>query len=144
MFKKLRNFLQWKFLTGHINIGRRLTIYGRNAMHWGVDFYTKKYGYICFRLPLLCNGHWYPLYLYFSPNATPWASTFMIGRKKDELEWIRSRIRYKCFGHNFDIDGWNDEYQLKNRDIMAAINDTVYSNPYNYATWFKEHEECEF
>lgn len=57
---------------GYITIGKRLTIYGDNAMHWGVTFHTKKYGYVCFRLPFRSRGKWWPLYLYCSPNATPW------------------------------------------------------------------------
>lgn len=43
MIHKLRDFW-WRnetFMTGHISI-RNLTVYGRNAMHWGVNFYTKK------------------------------------------------------------------------------------------------------
>ena len=127
MFRKIKNYFKYKFMTGHISIGN-LTIYGRNAMHWGCHLYTKKYGYICWRLPLPCDGHWYPLYLYFSPNATPWAATFMIGKKfgKHNDNWIKARIRYRCFGHNFDVHGWNDEYQMENYHILRAINNTSY------------------
>ena len=120
------------FLDGHISIGR-LTIYGRNAMHWGVTFYTKKYGYVCFRLPFTYHGKWYPLYFYCSPNATPWASTFMIGKKHDKDSWVKSRIRYSCLGHNFDVHGWNDRYEMENYHILRGINDMVGTTPFVYS-----------
>lgn len=104
-------------LGGHICIGKRITIYGHNAMHWGVTIYTKKYGYICFRLPLPYNGRWRPLYLYFSPNATPWAATFMIGRKHAPEDWAKARLRKYYLGHNFDC-GNNLTYKR-----LKAIND---------------------
>jgi len=70
---KLENFFD-KYLGGHVSIGN-ITIYGHNAMHWACNIRTKKYGYICFRLPLpsFSNNRPFfkPLYLYFSPNATP-------------------------------------------------------------------------
>ena len=103
------------FLTGHISIGR-VVIYGRNAMHWGVTIYTKKYGYICFRLPFTCFGKWWSLYYYLSPNATPWAATYMLGRKHDHRDWALSRIRFNKFGHNFNSD---DNY-----DELRKINDS--------------------
>ncbi|HZK70125.1 MAG TPA: hypothetical protein VFD03_01215 [Clostridia bacterium] len=96
-----------RFLSGHIKLGR-LTLYGRNAMNWGCNIYTKKYGYICFRLPLTCFGKWHPLYLYFSPNGTPWASTFMIGKKHDTGDYALSRVRKYILGHNFFYDSEND------------------------------------
>jgi hypothetical protein len=102
------------FMSGHIVIGKNIVIYGRNAMHWGVTIYTKKYGYICFRLPLFCYGKWYPLYLYFSPNATPWASTFMLGKKHNRDHYYLSYYRRKILGHNFD-----DE---KHYHILCKIN----------------------
>lgn len=102
------------WLTGHWKIGKNITVYGRNAMHWGVNISTRKYGYICFRLPFRCFGRWYPLYLYFSPNATPWASTFMLGRKHDRADWALARVRKERFGHNFDTE--------ENREALRKIN----------------------
>lgn len=58
-----------RLMAGHISIGN-LTVYGRNVMHWGVNLYTKKYGYVCFRLPLPCYGRWWPLYFYCSPKLS--------------------------------------------------------------------------
>ena len=92
MFKKKYPGLGFaeNFLGSHINVGR-VTIYGENAMHWGVTIYTKWFGYICFRLPLRCFGKWWPLYFYLSPNATPWASTFYIGPDKEQKQKARQR-----------------------------------------------------
>jgi hypothetical protein len=100
---KISKYFKYKFLSGHINIFN-ITIYGRNAMHWGVNIYTKKYGYICFRLPLPCFGKWWPLYLYFSPDATPCKSTFFIGKNEELTDWSTSRIRYQYLGHNYNIE----------------------------------------
>ena len=126
---------------GHLNIGKRLTIYGNNAMHWGVIFYTRKFGYVCFRLPFRSCGSWHPLYFYCSPNATPWAATFMLGRKAYPDDWALSRIRRSCFGHNFDENGWNitsvdynyklldddvsTEYEIKFREKGTLINRAI-------------------
>lgn len=103
---------------GHITIGN-LTIFGANAMHWGCHFWTKKYGYICFRLPFRCYGRWWPMYLYFSPNATPWASTFMLGARHDAHDWATSRMRRIRLGHNWDTE--NEEYKEEMRRINNCI-----------------------
>ena len=66
-----------KLFGEHLNIGR-LTIYGRNAMHFGVNYRRKDGNYVCFRLPLFCYGHWWSLYFYISPDATPHRATFCI------------------------------------------------------------------
>lgn len=126
---------------GHVNIGKRLTIYGDNAMHWGVTFYTKKYGYICFRLPFKSCGIWWPLYLYCSPNATPWAATFLLGRKAFPDDWVKSRIRRSCFGHNFDECEWNSHLEVNNYQILRGINRMVDETKYAYAVYQKEHPE---
>ena len=128
------------FLSGHLSIGN-LTIYGRNAMHWGVTFYTKKYGYICFRLPFRCFGSWWPLYFYCSPNATPWAATFILGRKAHPDDWIKSRIRYSCFGHNFDVHGINEEYGCENYEILRGINRSVSGWTFDYWLYQQEYPE---
>lgn len=65
-----------KLFGGHITIGK-LTIYGRNAMHFAVH-YRLKNTIMCFRLPLFCFGRWWPLYFYLSPNGTPSSATFSI------------------------------------------------------------------
>lgn len=119
--------LSWSenFLGGHLSIGR-LTIWGCNAMNYAANYHTKKYGYICFTLPVLARfkkyANWKKLpwyrryyfdwYLYFSPNGTPWASTFHIGRDKQEK--IRAQIRQLVLGHNFDVN--------KNQLKLRALN----------------------
>ena len=72
--------LSWweNFMGGHISFWR-ITIYGENAMRWGVDIKLRN-TYMCFRLPFRCFGKWYPLYLYFSKDATPNNATWCIGR----------------------------------------------------------------
>lgn len=95
------------FLGGHISLGS-LTIYGENAMHWGVTIRSKRYGYICFRLPFKSFGRWIPLYFFLSPNATPWASTFYIGQNDWENQKELASKRRKAFGHNFDTEICSD------------------------------------
>lgn len=102
-------------LDGHISLGRNVTVYGANAMHWGVTVRTQQWGYVCFRLPLRCFGRWWPLYLYCSPNGTPWAATFMVGRDHDPDDCRKAPLRRKAFGHNFDTE--------KHRAGLRYIND---------------------
>lgn len=104
----------------HISIGN-LTIYGDNAMHFGCQYWTKRWGYICFRLPLFCgladkinySGHklyWRPLYFYVSRNATPWAAVFFIGKNHSKRDWALARARKHVFGWNYNTD---DEHQYE-------------------------------
>lgn len=90
------------FLGGHVSF-LNTTIYGENAMKWAVNIRTKRWGVVCFRLPVRCFGQWFPLYFYVSPNATPQASTFYIGGEYPE-ERANSSVRRKAFGHNFNTD----------------------------------------
>lgn len=127
--KKLTKWLI-KIFEGHLNIGP-ITIHGRNAMHWGVTIRSKKYGYICFRLPFRCYGKWWSLYWYCSPNATPWAATFMLGHKHDP-DWALSRIRKRVFGHGVDLDEMLPDYNCTNGDILRAINSSVGTHKTSY------------
>lgn len=95
----MRLFWERRF-GGHICIGR-LVIYGENAMHWGVRFWTRRWGYVCFRLPFRCFGHWWPLYFYLSPNATPWGATLLIGREYSRGEKMMARVRKALWGHGY-------------------------------------------
>jgi hypothetical protein len=117
MFKKKYPGLSFaeNFLGGHITIGKT-TIYGENAMHWGVNIYTKRWGYICFRLPFPCHGYWWPLYFYLSPNATPWGATFYIGAERGNSKLAKKRK--KKFGHNFCTDTNRKELQKINGTWM--------------------------
>ncbi len=100
-----------KHFGGHVNLGP-VTVHGENAMHWGVTVWTRRWGFVCFRLPVRCFGRWWPLYLYASPNATPWASTFCLGEGQEERR--RAVLRRATFGHNFNVD--------KHRKMLRAIN----------------------
>lgn len=123
MRRKIGNFLQ-KAIGGHVSIGK-LTVYGDNAMHFGVTYWTMKYGYICFRLPIFCGivdyflygdiPYWRPLYFYVSPNATPWAATFMLGKNHDVRDWALARARKARFGHNFNTEQHREELHKINQ-----------------------------
>ena len=92
----------WKrYFGGHFSIGR-MTIYGDNAMHWAINIKTRRWGYVCFRLPVPCCDEWRPLYFYLSPNATPWGSTLLIGRGYSHEEKRRASVRRKLWGHGYD------------------------------------------
>lgn len=135
MKKLLESFA--RKIQGHVSIGN-LVIYGDNAMHFACRLDNKKYGCICFKLPIPCGIadkilygdklRWYPMYLYFSPNGTPWASTFMIGKtdkygkNKKEKEKIKAKMRKLCLGHNFRYDSENEDY---NYQVMRQINNLM-------------------
>lgn len=93
----------WTFFSGHMNVGRRVTIFGSNAMFWCVCIYGTKWGHLHIDLPI-----WTRLTgkigwcIYFSPNGTPWACTWYVGTR-DKHEHIRSEIRKRHFGHNFKM-----------------------------------------
>ena len=88
LFHKRYPSLSWleNHMGGHVSLGP-VTIYGENAMHWAVNIKTRRWGYVCFRLPFRCFGRWWPLYFYCSPDATPNAATFIIPK------WYRGRDR---------------------------------------------------
>ena len=101
---------------GHINIGRRVTIYGFNAMHVAVNVRTKRWGYVCFHPTIRCFGKWWPWYFYVSPNGTPWAATYAIGPGFDgERELVA--IRRHELGHNFDSDAERDRLHRINYGV---------------------------
>lgn len=114
-----------KAISSHFCIGN-LTVYGDNAMHFGCTLWTKKYGYICWRLPLLCGIsdkilygdklRWWPLYFYISRNATPWAAVFMVGKKHSPDDWSKVRLRKRHFGWDYNE---NDKWQ---HDLLWKIN----------------------
>lgn len=100
-----------KKFTGHINIGRRVTIYGNNAMHYAVNIWTKRFGYICFH-PTVGKWRWY---FYLSPNATPWAATYAIGPGLRKTDRQLAPVRKAMFGHNFSTEKNGDAlYELNN------------------------------
>jgi len=114
--------LSWweNFMGGHISFCG-ITIFGANAMRWAVNIRTKKWGCICFTLPVYARytprrdgTRYWQWYFYLSPNGTPWASTFYRGSDKNEK--IRAQIRHLNFGHGFNSRGLNNElYALNNK-----------------------------
>lgn len=102
-------------IDGHVNIGP-LTLFGANAMHWGGYVHTRRWGFVCFRLPLPCFGRFWPLYLYCSPNATPWASTWYRSTSRCEMRENHKKAdeRRASLGHNFSVD--------RNYKILMLIN----------------------
>lgn len=119
---KKYNTLSWweNFMGGHVSF-LGITIFGANAMRWAVNIRTKKWGYVCFTLPVLARFHtrrdgskWWQWYFYLSPNGTPWASTFYRGSDRNEI--IRAQIRKLNFGHGFSTDKFIKElYALNNK-----------------------------
>ena len=110
--------LSWweNFMGGHINIGKRITIFGENAMHWQISIQTKRWGSICFTPPFRTFGRRYGCHLYFSPNGTPWAATYYKSLlfENNWQEEIRAKIRKANFGHGFNTE--------KHRDSLRALN----------------------
>ena len=95
-------------LEGHITLrmfGKRITIFGLNAMHIAVNISPTRWGYVCFHPPTL---HW-PWYFYVSPNATPWASTYAIGPGVSKIEKAEAKLRKLEFGHNFHVSEFTHE-----------------------------------
>jgi len=126
--QRLREYFTYdgpKWLRGHINIGKRITIFGANAMHYFLQIRSKRYGVICIRFLSLDKK--FPLCFYVSPNGTPWACTYCIGL--GPAEKVRSIVRRVNFGHNFDA--WNDD-KLKKQ--LWKLNDELdYLTKYKYA-----------
>jgi len=117
--KRYKALSWWEnFMGGHISFCG-ITIFGANAMRWAVNIKTKRWGYLCFTLPVLARwterrdgSKYWQWYIYLSPNGTPWASTFYKGSNKEEE--IRAKIRKYNFGHGFNTDEFKKELQALN------------------------------
>lgn len=105
--------LSWSenFMGGHISFGP-ITMFGDNAMHWGVTVKTKRWGYVCFRLPFRSHGCWFPLYFYLSQDATPNQSTLYFG--KDKLTKESAKLRRNLYGHNSRVT-YEQNQEIENR-----------------------------
>lgn len=67
---------------GHVSFslfGKRVTIYGWNAMHIAIDIQWRRQKFICFHPPAYMFGTWWPWYLYVSADATPTNAFWGIG-----------------------------------------------------------------
>lgn len=126
-------FSFWEaFFGGHISIGP-VTIFGVNAMNWVVNIRTKKYGVVCFTLPVWARVmfgwskyRYLRWHFYCSPNGTPWASTYYIGHDSAK-EQIKAIQRKQLFGHNWDT---ND------KDLYAM---NLVINNYSEWHWVFQH-----
>ncbi len=72
-----------------------------SAMHGAVNIHTKRWGYVCFKLPTFVFGRWWPAYFYLSPNATPWGATILIGRRFSRGEKSLACVRRALWGHGY-------------------------------------------
>lgn len=127
--KEYKSLSWWEnFMGGHISVGH-LTVFGANAMRWSGHYWTKRWGFICFTLPVAARWRtnsrgqkFWQWYFYLSPNATPWAATFYRGSDKNEV--IRAQIRKLNFGHGFSTDKFRDAlYALNNKFSWFHIGD---------------------
>lgn len=103
------NWLQRK-LSGSLSFrifGRRVTIYGFNAMHGAIDISTRRWGWVCFQPPFWMHGKWWPWKFYVSPNGTPGCSTFAIGPGIDRRDKEGAPYRRQLLGHNYRVDDWH-------------------------------------
>jgi hypothetical protein len=110
---RLDLFLQRR-LGGHVSfrvLGRRVTIYGFNAMHVQFEVKTRRWGHVCFHPTVRCFGAWWPWKFYVSPNATPWASTFAIGPGLYDSDRAGAILRRSRFGHNFDTEARREDME---------------------------------
>lgn len=85
--------------------GKKVTIYGANAMWFAVQFHTRRWGWIVFRPPTW-NPH-FKWKFYASANGTPGCATFAIGPGISNEEKRRAWIRRQMLGHNFDVDAYD-------------------------------------
>ena len=63
-----------RYFGGHVSFtvfGKRVTLYGFNAMHVAVNIHWRDRYWLCFHPTFRCFGVWWPWYLYASPDATP-------------------------------------------------------------------------
>lgn len=139
-------FSFWEsFFSGFISIGN-VIIFGANAMNWTVQISTKKYGYICFTLPVLArwrrleniNKKVFRWYFYCSPDGTPSSSTYYIGSNK--WEGVKARIRKLVFGHN-----WRGEENRERNYILMNNFDWQYLKEYDLESLtlrWKNYHKC--
>lgn len=95
-----------------------VTVYPlRSAMHGAVNIRTKRWGYICFKLPTRAFGRWWPGYLYLSPNGTPWGATLILGGGPEfRMERRMARLRRVIWGHGYDTQ----EHDPQDPDAYVA------------------------
>jgi hypothetical protein len=105
---------------GHRSIGPVTFYRFETAMHGAVNISTKRWGVICFAWPRLGGYRDWPAYFYLSPNATPWASTLMLGNDghmtREERRLVA--VRRALWGHGYDAERMDP--QLLGKAIEAV------------------------
>ena len=97
-----------KHLSGHISLdlfGRKVTIFGANAMWFATEFHTRRWGWVVFRPPT-----WHPHFkwkFYVSANGTLGCATFAIGPGVSKEEKRRAWLRREMLGHNFCVGDYD-------------------------------------
>ena len=102
-------------LGGHVTLklfGKRITIYGFNAMHVAINISPTRWGYVCFHPTIYSMGRWWPWKFYVSPNATPWAATFAIGPGLSKEDKRKAAIRRLYLRHGYRTDDHEEEMEL--------------------------------
>ena len=79
-----------------------------SAMRGALQVSTR-WGYLCLGWPRLgvrkSSGlYCRPAYVYLSPNATPWAATFLAGGDWSTSDRRMVRVRRALWGHGYDPD----------------------------------------
>jgi hypothetical protein len=111
--RRFGRFLETR-LGGHVCfrvLGRRVTIYGFNAMHVQFEVVTRRWGHVCFHPSVRCFGAWWPWKFYVSPNGTPWASTFAVGPGLYDADRAGAILRRSRLGHNFDTGARREDME---------------------------------
>lgn len=80
------------FLTRHVSAGPIVLFPLRCAMHGAMNI-RSRWGYLCIKLPCYVFGRWWPGYIYASPNATPWAAWWGLGRGFEQRDRARAADR---------------------------------------------------
>ncbi len=71
------------------------------AMYGAIEFETRRWGYITILPPIYALGCWRPWGICVSPNATPWAATFLAGPAHYEHEKREAAERRRRWGHGY-------------------------------------------
>ncbi len=85
-----------------IHIGP-ITVYRDYAQCWAVKLHTRRWGWLCLRLPIYSCGVLPGPAFWASPNGAPWAATIFKGGSPKEAHYrVQADQRRMLLGHNFD------------------------------------------
>lgn len=123
---------------------KNVTVYPlRSAMHGAVNVWTRRWGYVCFKPPTYVFGRWWSWYFYVSPNATPWAATFILGGDSGRHEKRLATVRRVLWGHGYSTD--THDPQSADAYLASLAGDLPSSPPTPEslratAEWYDENE----